>query len=126
MSKQFDYSKHRRIVYIVEEHVYIWAKLGIPVEFGSSSSINGSDKMFGFKFLPLSHVHSIKDGAFRFFHVVLEEEVLCDLVRLIMNQRLKFSDGFLTDRFPASLKHKNVSQKKFIKTELIEIRYKIK
>ena len=32
----------------------------------------------------------------------------------------------VTDQFRASLNHKNAGQKKFIKTELTEIRYKIK
>ena len=32
----------------------------------------------------------------------------------------------MTGHFRASLKHKNVGKKKFIKTELTEIRYKIK
>ena len=34
--------------------------------------------------------------------------------------------GSVTYRFRASLNHKNVGQTKFIKTELTEIRYKIK
>ena len=39
---------------------------------------------------------------------------------------MRFGDGWLTCRFRASLKHKDDGQTKFIKTELTEIRYKIK
>ena len=35
-------------------------------------------------------------------------------------------EGVMTNRFHASLNHKNASQTKFIKTELTKIRYKIK
>ena len=38
----------------------------------------------------------------------------------------EFGEGSLTDRFRASLNHKNVGQTKFRKTELTKIRYKIK
>ena len=39
----------------------------MTVEFGSLSSINGSDKMLRCESLPLSRVHSIEDGVLRFF-----------------------------------------------------------
>ena len=52
----------------------------MTIGFGSSSSINGSDKMLGWESLSLIHVRSIKDGALRFFHVVREEEASHDLV----------------------------------------------
>ena len=44
MSKLFDSSKHQRIVYIVQEHMYIEAKLGVAVGFGILFSINGTDE----------------------------------------------------------------------------------
>ena len=34
MSKQFDYSEHPLMVYIVKEHVYLSADLGVVVGFG--------------------------------------------------------------------------------------------
>ena len=40
----FDYFKHPRMIYIVEEYTYKLAKLGVAVGFGISSSINGSDE----------------------------------------------------------------------------------
>ena len=66
MSNQFDYSKYPRILYIVEEHAYLLAKLGVAIGFGSSCSINGSDEMLGCELLPLSCVRSIEDGVLRF------------------------------------------------------------
>ena len=77
------------MLYIVKEHVYLYADLGLGVRFRSSSSINGLDKTFGYKSLPLSHIRSIKDGALRFFHVAHEEEASRDHVRPIRNQRLR-------------------------------------
>ena len=59
------------------------------VGFGSSSSINGSDKMRGCESLSLNHVRSIKDGALKFFHLAREEEALHDCVRPIENRRLR-------------------------------------
>ena len=47
VSRQFDYSKNAIMIYIVEEHLNFYAKLGVAVGFDSSSSINGSDKMLG-------------------------------------------------------------------------------
>ena len=55
------------MLYIVDEHVYLLADLGMIVRFGSSSSINGSDETLGYKSLLLSHVSLIEDGAFKFF-----------------------------------------------------------
>ena len=44
------------MLYIIKEHVYWYAKFGVSVVFGSSSSINGLDEIFGCESLPLSHV----------------------------------------------------------------------
>ena len=74
---------------MVEEHVYLQAKLGVTVGFGSSSSVNGSDEMLGCESLPLSHAHSIKDGALRFCHIAHEEETSHNRVCLIVNQHLR-------------------------------------
>ena len=93
MSKKFDYSKHPRMIYIVEEHVYLYAKLAMTIGFGSSSSIQGSDETLGYQSLPLSHVCLIKDRALRFCHILREEEASCDLVHPIVNRRLRFLDG---------------------------------
>ena len=76
MCKQFDYSKHPRMLYIVQEHAYLLAKLGAAVGFGSSCSISGLDEMLGCEFLPLIHVCLIENGALRFSHVTCEEEAL--------------------------------------------------
>ena len=63
------------------------------VGFGSSSSINDSNEMLGCEFLSLSHIRSIEDRVPRFCHVTREEEALRDLIRLILNRCLKFSNG---------------------------------
>ena len=57
----------------------------MTARFGFVSSINGSDEILGCKFLPLSRVHSIKDGVIRFFHVAHEEEMFCDRVCMVVN-----------------------------------------
>ena len=54
------------MIYIVVEHVYLYTDLGVAVGFGSSSSMNGLDENLGCEFLPLSHVHPIKDGVLKF------------------------------------------------------------
>ena len=77
------------MLYIVEEHVYLWAKLGMSIGFGSSSSINGSDEMLGCESLPLSCVHLIEDGALKFGRVACEEETLLKVHRLIFIERLR-------------------------------------
>ena len=74
------------MLYIVEEHVYLYAKLGTTVRFGSSSLINGSDEMLRCELFQVSHVCSIKDGALRFCLVVCEEEALHDHICLIRNR----------------------------------------
>ena len=61
----------------------------MAVRFGSSSSINRFDETLGCESLPLSCVHSIKDGAHRFRHVMREGESLRDRVCLIGNRRLR-------------------------------------
>ena len=63
MFKHFDYLKHQRMVYIIKEHAYIQAKLGVAIGFGSSSLINNLDEILGYESLPSSRVHSIEDGA---------------------------------------------------------------
>ena len=85
MSIQFDSLKHARMLYIVKEHVYLQAKLGKTIGFGSSSSVNGSNETFGCELLPLSHDHLIEDGALRFYHVAREEEASHDCVRPNVN-----------------------------------------
>ena len=57
----------------------------MAVGFDSSSSINESDEMHGCESLLLSRVCSIEDEAHRFCHIVHEEELLGDRVRLIGN-----------------------------------------
>ena len=64
--------------------MHIYAKLSVVVGFGSSSSINGSDKMLGYELLPLSRVRSIEDGAFIFCHFVCVEETSRDLFHLVI------------------------------------------
>ena len=46
----------------------------MPIRFGSSSSISGSDEKLGCESLPLSCVYSIEDGALRFCPIAREEE----------------------------------------------------
>ena len=77
------------MVYIVEEHLYLYAYLGVAIGFGFSSSINSSDGKLGCELLPLSQFHLIEDEALRFYHVAREEEVLRDRVRPIENHRLR-------------------------------------
>ena len=84
--RQFDYLKNRRMIYIVEEHLNLEAKLGVAVGFDSSYSINDSDQMLGYESLSLSHVRSIKDEAPRFCHIVCEEESSRDRVCSIKNR----------------------------------------
>ena len=90
MYKQFDRLKHPRMLYIVEEHTYLYPKVGMVIVFGSSSSINGSDETIGCELLPLSCVHSIKDGALTFCHVAREAEAWRDRDYSIVNRRLKY------------------------------------
>ena len=71
--------------YIVKEHVYLWAKLGVAIGFGSSSSINGSNRMLGCESLLLSSVRLIKDGALRFCHIAHEEEASRNCIGPIVN-----------------------------------------
>ena len=65
----------------------------MAVGFGSSSSTNGSYETLGYKLLSLSRVRSIESRAIRFCHVMCEEEASRDLVRSIVNGRLRFSYG---------------------------------
>ena len=59
---------------MIEEHMYLLAKLGVAVGLGSSSSINDSDERLECESLPLSHIRSIKDEALRICHIAREEE----------------------------------------------------
>ena len=63
VSIQFDYLKNPRMIYIVKEHLNLYAKLGMSIALESLSSINGSDEMLGYESLSLSRVRSIKDFA---------------------------------------------------------------
>ena len=47
MNKQFDSSKHPRMLYIVKKYVYLQADLGVVVGFGCLSSTNDSDEALG-------------------------------------------------------------------------------
>ena len=71
------------MLYIIEEHANIEAKLGVTARCASSSSINGSDERLGLESLPLICVCLIKDGVFIFRHVVGEEEASGNTCRLI-------------------------------------------
>ena len=67
------------MVYIIEEHAYLYVDLGMAIAFGSSSSINGSDETLGCKSLPLSCVCLIKDGTFIFCHIAQSLPSNCEL-----------------------------------------------
>ena len=56
MSKQLDYSKYGRMLYIIEDYAYILVKLPMAVRFSVPSSVNGSDEMLGSESLRLSHL----------------------------------------------------------------------
>ena len=90
MSKQFDYCKHLLMVYIIEEHVNFYAKLGAAVGFDSLSSINSSYETLGCELLPLISVDSIGDEVLRFFHVACKEESSRNLVHPIGNRRMTY------------------------------------
>ena len=53
MSKQLEYLKHPIMLYIVKEHAYIYAKLGVAIGFGVSSLINGSDERLWMRIVTL-------------------------------------------------------------------------
>ena len=74
MSRQFNYMKTLRMIYIVKEHLNLWEKLSMVVGFDSLSSINGSNETLGYESLPLSRVHSIGDEAPTLCHVACKEE----------------------------------------------------
>ena len=54
------------MVYIIEEHVHLWANLGVAIGFKVSSVINTSNETLGCELLQLIRVRLIKDGALRF------------------------------------------------------------
>ena len=56
----------------------------MAIGFDSSSSINGSNEILGYKSLPLNHLRLIEDVVLRFCHAMREEEAMRNLVRLIM------------------------------------------
>ena len=84
ISKQLDYSKYRRILYIIKDYAYILVKLPVAVRFGVPSPVNGSDEMLGSESLRLSHVFSIEDEVLRFHYVVHEEETSRNAIWLIL------------------------------------------
>ena len=90
MSRQFDYSKNQILIYIVEEHLNLLAKLGVTVGFDSSSSINVSDETLGCESLSLSCIYLIQDEMLILHHVVCEEESLHDHVCSIRNRRPRY------------------------------------
>ena len=69
MSKQFNYLKYLRMVYIVEEHAYKYVKLGVAILFVSLSLINSSDVMQECELMSLSHGHWIRDEELRFYYI---------------------------------------------------------
>ena len=79
------------MLYIIKEHVYFYAKLGVTIRCASSSSINGSDEILRCQLSPLSCVRSIEDGALRFRHVAREEEVSHNACRLIFIECSRYS-----------------------------------
>ena len=78
------------MLYIVEEYVNLYEKMGVAVGFDSSSSINGSYELLGCESLPISHIHLIEDEAPRFRHIACEEESSRNLVRAIGNRRPRY------------------------------------
>ena len=74
MSRQFDYSKNPRMIYIVKEHLNLYRDLGVTVGFNILSSINGSDKTNLYEFLRLNYIRGIKDEPSRLLHVACEEK----------------------------------------------------
>ena len=62
----------------------------MAIGFDSSSSINYSDEILGYKSLPLCRFRLIEDGALKFCHIMREEEATHNLVRMIINRWLKF------------------------------------
>ena len=62
MSKQFDYSKHLIIYFLLKRESINRQYLGVIVGFSVSSLINGSDEMLGSESLSLSHILPIRNG----------------------------------------------------------------
>ena len=62
-SKQFDYSKHPRLLFLSKNGDINRLNLGMTIQFASSSLINGSDEMLKCESSSLSHVHLIRNGA---------------------------------------------------------------
>ena len=81
MSKKFHCSNIREWFTLFDE--YIYAKLGMIVQWDILSTFNSSDKMLGCESLLLSRVHLIKDGALRFCLLTCEEEMSHNAYRLI-------------------------------------------
>ena len=75
------------MLYIVEEHVYIYSKLGVAVRCVASSSIKNSYEIIVCESLSLSHVCLIEDRVLRFCNVVREEEMTRNACRLIFIAR---------------------------------------
>ena len=91
MSKQFDCSKHQRMLFLSKNRGIDRLHLGVTIRFVSSSSINSSDAMLGCESSPLSPVHSSEDGAVGFFHVSHEEEASYNTCRSTFVERSRCS-----------------------------------
>ena len=83
VSKQFDFFKNPRTDFRVEELFNFIGKFGRNHQMRQFDLINGLDCRSFDKSMSLSHVRPIHDEAFRFRHVIREEEALFDVVRSI-------------------------------------------
>ena len=70
VSKQFDYSKTSKNALQCQRTSQFIANLGVNVQSGISSSINGIDATCGCQSLGLSRGYWIGDGPLRFRHLV--------------------------------------------------------
>ena len=73
MSKQFDCSKHLRMIFPSRNKGINRLHLGMTIQFASSSSIKNLDEKLIFELSSLSLVCSIEDRALGFCHVGHEE-----------------------------------------------------
>ena len=63
------------MIYIIEENLNLYEKLGVIIRSALHSSINGSDEMHICESLRLNHVCWIEDGPPRFHCIAREEEM---------------------------------------------------